>query len=840
LRLILTAPLLLIFPAPLLAQEPPVPSANDAIESEGEIDRKTIVVVATRIAGQIDTDIPPVMVLDEADITAYGASSIGDLLAAVSPQTGSGRGRGGGRPVILLNGQRISNFRQLRDIPPEAIRRMEVLPEEVALRFGFPPDQRVVNFILKDNFSTVQASGEYNLPTRGGFANRELEAGLVRFNGPGRLSINWTMDDESLLTEAERDIVAEPGEQPALVSDPDPLAFRSLIDDSVSHKLTGTWTTGLGKDGFDGTLTVDGELRRSDARALLGLDSVLLTAPGGATALRTLPGPITRNVRSDVIEGGLTLNKPLGDWRLTATADTVYTDTTTLTDREADVSGLRAAALAGQLALNAPLAVPSDPGRDRASNKLLTVSTFAGVSGNPFELPAGPVSLTIDGGYDRLDNRSRDTQGLGSEAKQTRDIAKAGINLSLPITSRRESFADGLGDFSLNFSGDVNHFSDFGTLTDWSAGVVWSPVDKLTFTASYIVSEVPPSVGQLGNPVIETFNVPVFDFARGETALVTVVSGGNPALLAERQRDIKLSANYEVKLFDRSSVIVEYFRNGSDNVTRGFPLLTPEVEAASPGRVTRDNAGRLLAVDRRPVTFDRVETENLRWGINLSGRLTQEPAAGGPGAGTRQGGPGGPGGAQGSGGPSGPGGPGGAARPGGAGGPGMMPFGMRGPPGGRWNLSIYHTWRFADTVRIGPASATLDQLAGNSLVVGGVPRHAIELEGGAFHDGLGLRVEAEWSAPARVLASGGPGSSDLRFGSVFEIGARLFFDLESVGSITQKVSWLKGVRVAFDFENLLDSRQRVTDGNGEVPFAYQRAFRDPRGRMIEIDLRKTF
>ena len=70
-------------------------------------------------------------------------------------------------PVVLLNGQRISSMREMRNIPPEAIKRMEILPEEVALRFGYRPDQRVMNFILKDNFASRSVDAEYHVPTQG-------------------------------------------------------------------------------------------------------------------------------------------------------------------------------------------------------------------------------------------------------------------------------------------------------------------------------------------------------------------------------------------------------------------------------------------------------------------------------------------------------------------------------------------------------------------------------------------------------------------------------------------------------------------------------------------------
>ena len=89
-----------------------------------EEDGDTIVVTGSRPRGSVVGDIPPENVLNARDIRSTGATTIAELLEAVAAQTGSARGRDGGRPVLLLNGQRISGFRELRDLPPEAIERM--------------------------------------------------------------------------------------------------------------------------------------------------------------------------------------------------------------------------------------------------------------------------------------------------------------------------------------------------------------------------------------------------------------------------------------------------------------------------------------------------------------------------------------------------------------------------------------------------------------------------------------------------------------------------------------------------------------------------------------------
>ncbi len=792
---------------------------------------KDIVVTAARVAGQLDVPQQPIQTFDEDDIAAYGVNSISELIDAISPQTGSGRGRGSGGPVMLVNGQRITSFREMRDIPPEAIRRLEVLPEEVALRFGYAANQRVVNIILKKKFDAATLAGEYNRPTRGGYDNYEAQTGLFKVAGPRRYNVSAKYTDTSMLTENERNVTQAEGSVPTVAGDPSPARYRSLAAADSEFALNATMTQGIGKDGLDGSFTTNAAFTHSVANSWSGLDTVTLVQDGDS-AIRALPDPLATRVETNQFQAGLGYSRMLGTWNFNVTNDAGYTITQTDTDRRRDTSGLVVAAAAGDLAIDGALPFVPGAGVDEARNRTATLSSMATLSGRPFAMPAGDANLTFKGGYDYTHSSSDNSASQFGRIGLTRGDLSGLVNLALPLTSRSRDALGAVGDITLNLSGGLDHLSDFGTLYNWSAGVTWAPTDRLSFQASYIVEEAAPTLTQLGAPIVQTYNVSVYDFTQNRTALVTVTSGGNPDLVKEKQRDIKLGATWQLPFLQRSNLMVEYFHNRSNDVSEAFPMLTPAVESAFAGRVTRDADGNLIALDRRAVTFDQETSSRIRWGLNLSGSI------GGQG----QGGPGGFGGPPPGGPPSGGSAGAGAGNrgPGGSGGPPPMMGGGRGPQGTRWNLSIYHTWRFTDRVRIAEGVPELDQLNGEALTAGGVPRHAIEAEGGLFSNGYGFRLKAEWDAPSTVDGTGAPGSTDLRFGSTFVANLRIFADLGRKEELVKKVPFLKGMRVSLVADNLLDSRQKVTDDNGLTPIAYQRAYRSPQGRVIGIDVRKMF
>lgn len=781
-----------------------VPPADDT----GEAPMDEILVVADRLVGRVDAPQPPILELGEEDIATYGAGSIAELVEALGPQVNSGRGRGDGPPAFLINGLRVSSFREMRSYPPEAINRVEVLPEEVAQRYGFAPDQRVINFILKDNFSSREVELEYGQPTDGGYSAKEIEATLLQISGSSRLNINLEVSDTTLLTEEERDVVLSAAETPAIATDPDPTAYRSLVADSTDYELTANWTTGLGDSGA--SLSLNGTAERNDSHSLAGLTTALLVAPDGSSALRSLgaDNPLDRRSQTDTLSFGATLNAYAGDWQLTGTVDASHARSESKIDRRADTSELVAAAAAGTLDIAGPLPVLADAGYDEALSTSNNASVLFTAVSNPLLLPAGEVSTTIDAGYDWTRIESEDTRNPGLKTQLTRGDLSAGINLGVPLTSRWDDVLAFAGDITLNLGAGVNHLSDFGTLADWTTGLNWGITERLNLQASYIFREAAPSLSQLGAPEVVNLNTPVYDFNTGDTVLAQVITGGNPDLVEETQSDWRIAAFWDIPLFDRSSLLVEYNRNRSEDVTSAFPLLTPAIEAAFPTRVSRDAEGRLLAIDQRPITLAEQESSRLRYGINLSGQLGREPeeaeGRGGPGAR----------------GPRGPGGP--------------------RPDVGRWNLSLTHTIELDNEVLIAEGGPLLDLLEGDALSGGGVSRHTVSLRGGAFYSGFGLRASANYESPSDVNGTDLPGSNDLRFGSLATLDLRLFADLGRQASLVESSSIFENMRVSLSMDNVFDQRREVTDENGNVPLRYQPFLIDPVGRFIEFEVRKLF
>ena len=880
------APLALIAGSAAQAQDLAVPdTAADDDPSETvdpqAYDGDEIVVRATRLKGEIDTDIPVLEEISPEEIAGYGASSITELVDLLGPKAGSARGRGGGRPVILLNGRRISSFRELRDLPPEAIARVQIFPEELALQYGYRPDQRVLNFILVDNFASVIGEVEYGQPWAGGRSKQEAEVGLTRIGDDFRFNLDAEYSHQSPLLEAERGII-----QPAVGANvvlpagvTDLGQFRTLLGQSDEWKLNASYSRNLSEQT---TLSLNGAYELQDSVSLNGLPSLGLTIPGTGdtiTRLFTDPQPLRGRTTTQTGSASAGLNGSLDDWRWSVNANYSEVDSHVLTDRSLDGAALQALVAAG---LADPFA--ADIGADLrfvqpdlTDSLVSTADLTAETSGALFALPAGEARLSVNGGYNRQDIAGLAVRsGIATATDLGRGTGSIGGNISLPISSRRDGVLDAIGDLTLNANAGYKDLTDFGGITSYGGGFTWQPTETLRLLFSYIGEEAAPSISNLGSPIIVTPNVPIFDFTTGQSVLIDRTSGGNPALIAESRGDIKFNIGWEPGFLEDFRIEAEYNRNRSRDVTNSFPLLTPAIEAAFADRVTRGPDGRLIALDARPVTFSEVNSDRIRWGINYSGEFGGNDAPSGAGErgaanGAADGGDtrrrGRPDAAEGRTTGSAPAGDGtAAATPPGDGAPakqnssdggqaaaapepaaepqprrgrrGGNPFG--GDDGkGRWRVSLYHTYTLKDDILIRPGVPLLDLLDGDAVgASGGTARHQLELESGLFYKGMGVRLAGNYRSATRVNGDPLTGSSDLFFGDIATFDLRLFANLEQV--LKKDDGFFKGTRVSLRVDNLFGAIQDVRDDSGVTPLRYQPGFVDPVGRYIEIDFRKRF
>lgn len=543
---------------------------NDAIIVEGQARR-----------GFALTDIEPELSLTESDIAAYGVSNLSELLAILQAETSSGRGRRNEPPVVLINGRRVSGFRELDNYPIETIARVDILPEEVSLQYGFSANQRVINFILKPNVSITPINTRTQAPVRGGAISNRLAVSRVVINGEKRNSLDAFFDRSPGLLEADRNIIPVNGR-------PEEQVFRSLTPDSRAWRLGGSRSTDLPAGAV---ATLSGSLETGRSNRLNGFASAADV-------------PLTQNTRNRDGYLGLSVNSQLAPntWSVTASLD--YDRIRNEIDLD-DVDSL-------------------DPSLVFSPRSLQTLSVnWIGqadliVNRRLFSTKAGYASLTGQVGvqteHQRADQSVQDDQTSFISTRQSRQTYSARASFTYPFLLP----SNALGDVALNANIELNQVSDFGLLTTVGYGATWRPGTRWRIIASATHEEGVPDLFDVASPVVTTPAAQVFDFSRQESVLAAVATGGNPALTDDSRDVYKIGLQWKPWEKRKITLNADYTNSSIRGETRQFILLTEEFEAAFANRVIRDETGSLLLFDRRPVQVAQTTNQQLRTGFSWS------------------------------------------------------------------------------------------------------------------------------------------------------------------------------------------------------------------------------
>lgn len=928
--------------APATPQTTPV--AEPVAESEEDAEVATeVTVVGQRERGSVPGDIPAEQVLRPADVRAYGVSSISDLLNELAPQLGSGRGTEGGMPVVLLNGRRISGFREIGNYPPEAIERVDILPPEAAQQLGYRAEQRVVNFVLRRRFNAVTAEVQGGGATQGDRFTTEDEVSLLRIMREKRINVSAKYTGQTPVYEADRDIVPTttptrpyaidgnltPGTgltqiDPALSA----LAGQTVTVAGVPAGLNGRPTLGsfLGgvnpstfgayrtasaasqkletslsyaqpiSDTITGSLSTGFDWTKTDSA--LGLATTSLTVPAG-NPYSPFANPVVlnrylaeggareQNRETTNVEFNGALNGDAGRWRWSVNGSYNRRFSSTLTDNSFDLTPISSRIAANDPTLN-PFAIFSPDllgpyRRDYARSLTNTASVEYQVNGPVATLPAGDARLNVTTGLTHNDTETLTIRsGVTATGSQNRNVGRGLARIDLPIANRGRGVLSAIGNLSLNGSYEFNQTSDFGWLSTYGYGVNWSPLPgKIFLLATVNRDENAPTINQTGDPIVVTPNARVFDFVRGTSVDVTLLTGGNPLLRSPENRSTNITFNARPFSSVELNFSAEYTRRRTIKPIQNLSTPTAALEAAFPDRFLRDANGQLIRVDSRPVNFLRSDQEQLRYGFNFSRRIGPAAPArggfGGFGGGRGQGGGGQGGQAQqprpqtpegtvGARGPEQRGGtptppagspttvvvqdggpppaPGGGGRgfggPGGGRGFGGGGRGFGGGNEGRMQLSVFHTWKFRDSVTIAPGVPVLDRLNGDATDIRGPFKHLVQANGGVTKNGYGLRATVNWQSGAFVNGGTARAPIDIAAAPLTTVGVRSFVTFNPTMKAVRDHPWLLGARVELNVNNLFDTRLRVTDANGSVPVNYQPDLLDPIGRTVTLTFRKLF
>lgn len=765
---------------------PDAPKADPAME--------VVVVRGSRLPESVPGDVKPELVIGTFEIRTTGATSLPELLLTLLPQTQSGARRGDNKPILLVNGRRVADFSEIRAIPVRAIRRVEVYPEDVALRYGFPADQKVVNLILVGRFSINGITGGIGQSADAERETYDLVLDSTRIDTNGRSVFSFDAQKASGVSEEDLGLSLSPGGIPSI---------RSILPETETYRFSGAVGKSVARLGEQGYVTMGVDAQSETSQSILS---------------RSLTGSrLARDSETTKAKSSVTAEGVVKDRRWTAIVSALSEDQTTRTDRA------------------------DGRARDR-TNQQLTGAFFDGTLAGPVPgllAGTGAFSLRTQASAERLE--SDYTRGLLAGSNDL-DRTKVDINgsFTIPLASRKAA-GSRFGDLSLTLNGELGSSSDFGGSGGWGTGLNWSPTNELQITTRYSTSEKLPTLEQLGGPQTNIPSASVYDARTGLSLRLDETRGGNGALLPEQQRDFILGASFSPLQIDGLNLSLTYARNKTEDYIGSIGVNTRAAETAFSSRYQRNSAGTLIGQDTRALNLGDRETETLSFGLSYSRNFGQAPQFlrdivskvqkaqdENPDATTLPGGL-----------------PPGITPP-----PGFKPPPGGTPPdfnqlmqaakipGGRWNIGLNYAYTLDDTLILKNSGVKLDLLDGGALDTEMGRRHHLTLDGGLNYRGIGGRLAAVWKGEGEIAT--GYGTERLFVDDQATLDLSLFASTDLMPQLNMAVPFLNGAQIRFEINNLTDSERKVTNSTGLVPTAYQSGLLEPEGRSYKLSLKKQF
>lgn len=469
----------------ITAQNSESASGSQAASPEGLSAQQEIVVTGTNIRGLTERT-SSVSVYDRQSIERSGYTSTQQFIRAL-PQNFSGgplggtedgrvsggasaqtnisnattvnlHGLGAGSTLVLLNGSRIapSAYGAAVDvslIPLSAIERLEVLDDGSSAIYGSDAVGGVVNFVLRRDYEGAETRATVGLATDGG-ADEEILAQVLGTKwATGNIVGALQLRRRANLSSADRDFTQDAPQPTDLL--PDNRQISGLVS---GHQDIG-----------DVRLSVNG-LYTGQRNVYRYTDLFSSSTATSYTQLYSVNGRAEWS--------------PFGDWRLFLGG--LYSRERTRLTQDTD---------------NAPFGYTS--GDTYVRNVFSEYSIDAGADGTLLELPGGALKLAFGGSHrhDRLSSVIPwQTEDLGYPAPAppfSRNIDSVYGELFVPLIGETNA-VPAIHRLALTGALRYDRYSDFGGTTNPKIGVLWSPLEGLTFRSTYSTSYRAPNASESG------------------------------------------------------------------------------------------------------------------------------------------------------------------------------------------------------------------------------------------------------------------------------------------------------------------------------------------------------
>jgi len=638
------------------------PGAQAQADDQGDAERDVVTVTGTLIRGVAPTGTNVINVDSEA-IVETGVASANDLLASIPQISNFGTApvgsssyanpivrpnirnlgaSGGSTTLVLMNGHRLVGAGVLQTtadpsiIPPDALRRVEVVPDGGSSIYGSDAIGGVVNFITIDRYDGVALNGRYSVGDN--YQAEDLSAIIGKDWGTGSAYLSYAYAWHDNILGAERDYItanhvsqggtdqrtntcypgnitvgattyALPGRVAGTLNRCDDAAdYADFYPREERNSFFGGFSQQI-SDGIDFSATAYWSKRETIARDAQGTASGTISStnpyfsPIGAETSHSVAFSLqnalgTSNLSTVEMESygvtpELTIDLP-AEWRLTLQANIGRSEN--LVDQNAINAGAVTAGLAGTTtatALNPYNPALSNPAvlaaiRDftnygQADQSLDEIRAV--FDGTLFQMPAGDVKLAVGAEYHEESIQSTAISGTRASiaaaprADASREVSSLFAEALFPLVANG---GPGLRNLDLSVSARYDSYSDAGDTTNPKIGINYEPFDGFVVRANYGTSYHAPSLADTTGATDTRAQILTISPFRPASSPFTdlfrptiILAGGNPDTKPEEAETYSLGFDWEPEAVPGLRASVTYFNVDFTDAIGLVPVLSP-------------------------------------------------------------------------------------------------------------------------------------------------------------------------------------------------------------------------------------------------------------------------